>query len=76
MFFCRTQHLRPGEVEPQPIEKALPSHVIKSSSNQETESGRSQDEMTDGDTDGEEKLLRSLPPSPREQLGEVRLLTS
>ena len=74
MFFYRTRHLRPGEVEPKPIEKALPSHVIKTSPNQETESGRSQDEMTDGDTDGEEKLLRSSPPSPHEPLSEVGLL--
>ena len=71
LFLDRTRHLRPGEVEPQPIERALPSHVIKTSSSQKAESGQSQDELTDGDTDGEEKLLRSTSPSPHEIIKEV-----
>ena len=71
MFSNRTRHLRPGEVEPQPIEKALPSHVIKRSTSQEAESG--QDDMTDGDTDVEEKLLRSTSPSPHESPKDVKV---
>jgi hypothetical protein len=45
--------------------------VIKRSTSQESESG--QDEMTDGDTDVEEKLLRSTSPSPHEVSGNVKV---
>ena len=51
----RKKHLRPGEVEPQPIEKALPSHVIKTLSNQES------DESTSDHSDGEEPLFNISP---------------
>ncbi|XP_028404921.1 uncharacterized protein LOC114527466 [Dendronephthya gigantea] len=66
----RNKQLRPGEVEPQPIEKALPSHVIKASPNHDAESSQSQDECTDGDTDGEERLLCPSPTSPYENHNE------
>ena len=63
----RTFRLRPGEVESQPIEKALPSHILKSasSSGDESEKGLSrlsQDKNTDGETSdhADEGLLSAI----------------
>ena len=49
--------------------------MLNTSSNQETGSAQSPDEMTDGDTDGEERLLGASPPSPREARREVNLFS-